>query len=59
MPKKPYVTPGIVVLDLTKPEVTALRQYLRSEAAARPLGQPEPKPALARIVARLRDSHRP
>ena len=54
MQKKPYMKPGIVILELTKQELTALHEYLRSEPAARKLGDPEVNLVFSRIVSRMR-----
>jgi hypothetical protein len=56
MQKKLYVRPGIVILDLTKTEATALREHARSGPAARKLGDPEVNLVFARIVSRLREN---
>jgi len=53
MQKTPEVSPGIVILDSTKPEVTALREYMLSGPAVRKLGDPEVNQVFARIASRL------
>ncbi len=48
--------PGIVILDVTKREATALREHMRSSPPARKLGNPEVNVVFVRMVSRLRQN---
>ena len=59
MPEEPYVKPKLIILDLPKPEVTALRKDLLAEDPARELEDREVKLIVAKIASKLREKQAP